>query len=294
MLASLVQRYLKAEVHSLAELRGGYRNKVYQVTTSKGDVILKKYRPAKKVDDFKNEVAAYKILGICSCRTPTLLFEDTTERVLGIQQLKGRVLEERQPLDYYLETVKLLADTYGKTGHLMDDGNLSFRRPPEEIFEGMQLLKAHGEFNPSSSFVAYARQCYELLAKTPPRLTIGSFIPTNVIRSAKDYHIDLELVSFGRPSDDLAYFSLFSGVNMFDVLTAANMDLHISEDLFLASMMYFGILTSGIYFADASEELSEEQKKMIEQRAATFSSVLSALKRSEFEELAEVLGRKKW
>ena len=293
-LTALVQKYCETEVHSVTEVKGGYRNKIYQATTNKGNIILKKHRSARETDDFINEVAAYKMLGKCGCRIPALLFADNAERVLGIQQLKGKTLEERQSSDYYLETVRLLVDTYQKTGHLKDDGTLSFRRLPKEIFEGMKLLKSSGEFNPSPSFGNYAKRCYELLAKTSPQLIIGSFIPANVIRLNQDYHIDLELVSYGRPSDDLAYFSLFSGVNMFDVLAASGMNLNISEDLFLASMMHLGTLASGVYFADAQEELAEEQRKMIEQRITNFSSILFKLQRPEFEELAEVLERKKW
>jgi len=81
---------------------------------------------------------------------------------------------------------------------------------------------------------------------------------------------------------------------MFDVLAASDTNLNISEDLYLASMMHLSVLSSGVYFADAQEELAEEQRKMIEQRITNFSSILFKLQRPEFEELAEVLERKKW
>src|SRR3989344_6853143 len=109
-LTALVQKYCEAEVLSVTEVKGGYRNRIYQANTNLGDIILKKHSPVRGTDDFKNEVMAYKTLSRCGCRIPALLFADTTERVLGIQQLEGRTLEERQSLDYYIKTIRLLVD----------------------------------------------------------------------------------------------------------------------------------------------------------------------------------------
>ncbi|MFH0701337.1 MAG: hypothetical protein V2A62_02790 [Candidatus Woesearchaeota archaeon] len=294
LINELVQKYCGSEVTSIIEIFGGYRNKVYHVYTNNGELIIKKHRPFRDKDDFKNEVNAYKMLGEYGCRIPSFLFADDAERILGIQKLNGGTLEEKQPVDYYLETINLISDTYQKTKHLVNDGTLSFRRLPEEIFEGIQLLEANGGFNLSESFRNYAQRCYDMLAKTPTRLSIGSFIPSNVIRLTQDYHIDLELVSFGRPSDDLAYFSLYSGVNIFKVPTDSLVSLDIPEDLFLASMMHLGTLASGIYLSDLKENLGEEQRKMIRRRINNFSSVLFELGKPGFEELAERLEKKKW
>ncbi len=291
IIIDLVKKHTGMDVSSVTGITGGYRNKVYLATTESGDVILKKHR---SVSDFKNEREAYKLFGECGCRIPKLLFTDPAQQVMGLQYLKARTLEDRQSRAYYLETVRLLADTYQKTGHLKDDGSLSFRRTPEELFEGAKLLERNAGFSPTPRFRSYIQQCYKLMTESAPRLIVGSFIPENVVRSDQDYHIDLEMASYGRPSDDLAYFSLFSGVNMFDVASATHTYFEIPDSLFLASLLHLSMLASGIYFADMQGELDKDKKQIVARRIDNFSSVLSNVRKPEFDELVAVLHRRTW
>ncbi|MBI2112949.1 phosphotransferase [Candidatus Woesearchaeota archaeon] len=287
-----VEGNIGKRVETMQEVNGGYRNRVYLCSTSDEKIIVKCYRPARRRDDFCNETSAYQLFQRLQCHVPETVFIDNENRMLGLRYLPGAPLQEGECSDYYSATIRLLADTYRKTGQVTDSGQFNFQRDPKGIFEGINLLRKHRQFNPSAAFLSLAEQSYALLATTPRRLSLGSFIPSNVVRADRDYHIDLELVSFSAPTDDIAYFSLFSGVNLWEEATH-HVDMQQKDDkLFVASLLHLGILTAGIYHAEYARSVTKDQQDMIIRRLINFQRVLGNTNDAGLIELAEAIGVK--
>lgn len=258
-------------------LEGGYRNRVYLCESESEDgCVIKIHRSNSYSDFYKNEVAAYLLLVGRGVRIPNLLFYDSEHNLLALSKIDGDVLQESQTLSYYRPALDLLRDSVSRLRTSGFDYNF-FNRPPNSLVEGITMLNRTLGLNIEIS--AEYQKALSTCESATPIYNFGSFIPKNVMRTDLDFHIDLEMFSIGTETEDLAYFSLFSGVNpllVFEEYFGSNRDMK-SLELFKANILKLGHLTLGLYSRELKKGVGDPKKQVLFERVENILSALNTV-----------------
>ena len=253
---------------TITPLSGGYRNQVFLCQNkSVEDCIIKMHRENNFFDFYTNELSAYKLLEKTNIRKPKLLFFDKESKLLALSRIPGELLQESQTEEYYLESLDLLKDTYEKFQKIPIKKGF-FIRDPENLIDGISMLNHNLGLN--LKLLSSHTDIMSKLQNSHPVYNIGSFIPNNVIRNDLDYHIDLEMFSIGNGLEDLAYFSLFSGINPINMFehfyNESKNRTKSSFELFKANVFKLSYLTLGLYSRELVKGVDPSKQKVLTKR----------------------------
>jgi len=283
------EKYYGHAPQEINKLIGGHRNIVFLCTDkSEEDVVIKVHRTNNYYNFFKNEITAYNLLENKDVRIPKLLFSDLENNLIGILKIDGLTVEESQNLDYYLPSLELLRDTNSKLKKI-ELVNSFFRRDISCFLDGSIMLNKYLgiDLNVSKEYeqIMYHSNLLD------PCYNIGSFIPSNVIRGKMDNHIDLEMFSVGTQTEDLAYFTLFSGIHpevIFDNYYVNDSSNKTSTlfNIFRSNLFKLGYLTLGLYSRELSnKDIKQSKKVVLNQRVKNILSTLIEIKDNNAEEI---------
>lgn len=275
------EKYYGQSPKEIITLIGGHRNNVFLCTSVlEEDCVIKIHRTNNYYNFFHNEITAYKLLENSGLRIPKLLFYDLENSLMGISKIGGSTLKESQNLDYYLPSLELLRDTNSKLKKI-ELVNSFFRRDISCFLDGSIMLNKYLgiDLNVSKEYeqIMYHSNLLD------PCYNLGSFIPSNVIRGKLDNHIDLEMFSVGTQTEDLAYFTLFSGIPpeiIFDNYHSKNSSTKTTSlfNLYKSNLLKLGYLTLGLYARELKNNNIQQSKKMVlDKRIKNILTTLSGI-----------------
>lgn len=264
-------------IKGIKPLLGGQRNQIFLCDSDFESMVVKVHKPSKYFDFYQNEVFAYQLLGRQDISMPRLLFSNEELRLLGITKIDGELLQESKSLDYYLSSLELLKKTKEELDKIKMLGKSFFRREPSSLLEGIEILNK--SLNIDVTIDGHYQDMVKLLTNSSKRYNLGSFIPNNIIvgPNGECSHIDFEMFSVGTETEDLAYFTLYSGLDpnlIFETYYEHSNSSGLYDE-YIANITKLGFLTLGIYTRDLKKEMPESKRRILNDRISNFLNVMS-------------------